>query len=129
RRVPGPSAAAAAEAWLPARTGGLEAAIGEHLRLRGREPDVFHRAWVDSQIEDPGPPEKAFTFQRAGGAPVLRLDVRAPTPAGRCRHDVTWRGGPRQAELRAAGRLTAAPAGLLLVQWGIPPPGGLTPRP
>ena len=52
--------------------------------------------------------------------PVLQLDARPAAVHAECTHDVSWRLGERQAEVRAIARLTAPGGDLVLIDWQIP---------
>jgi hypothetical protein len=119
--LPAPRDAAARESLMAYRVEGVQATVVENRRVTGRRPEEFHEAWAAAGVEDPGPPEKAFVFLRAAGAgPLLRLRWAVPRSRARCDQDLHWHLGPRQAELRAAARLSNPDEDLALLEWHLP---------
>jgi hypothetical protein len=119
--LPAPRDAVAEEGLLGYRTEGLEASLGEIRRLKGDKPEDFHGYWLTTGAEDPGPPEKAFVFVRAGGAgPFLQLHWRAHQSRARCQQELHWHLGLRQADLRATVRLSCPDEDLALLEWHLP---------
>lgn len=120
--LPLPQEAVPDNGLLAYRSEGLTTSVAEVRRLSGRAPDVFHRAWQAAEVEDPGVPTAAYSFQRVGGAaPVLRLTWSVPAPRGQARQEITWNVGTAQAELEARLQLTEPGEGLCCVEWELPP--------
>jgi hypothetical protein len=103
------------------RVEGLEAELVEYRRVTGVEPFIFAGRWQLAGTEDPGPPQRAYTFQSGpGGAPFLRLNLTTLRPRFRGIQDILWRVGPRQADLAATIQLRGSEENLAVVAWEIP---------
>jgi hypothetical protein len=117
------------QSFLAYRTEGVEASVANHHAITGIErdqlaktfEDSFAQPWRSARQDDPRPPTRAFWRGKGG---VLHLILRAPPAPVRCRQDVTWQVGPRQAGLRATATVTGLDnVPLSFVEWEVP--GGL----
>jgi hypothetical protein len=122
--LPTPQEPQAAEGLLAYRVDGFEVrGTPAHLRVTGISPEEFHRPWQAAGVDDlGGPPERAYSFRRRSGAgPSVALDLDRPAACARCVQDISWRVGPRQADLQVTARLTAPEDDdLILVEWEVP---------
>lgn len=87
---------------------GLTTTVIEHLRLTGIRPEDFLATWSQAGQANMPPLAGAYSFRRkAGAAPLLRVQLRPPTPALSVSQEIVWLVGPRRADMQATARCTA----------------------
>jgi hypothetical protein len=120
--LPAPEGAAAArDSLLAYRVNGVRADLVDFVGVSAVEPEVFTTEWQTAATEDPGMPERAFSFRRtAGRAPALRLGLREAHEPPQCSQSLTWRIAAGAVDLQARARLVAAESQLALLEWQVP---------
>jgi hypothetical protein len=121
--LPTPEGASfAAEGLLGYRVEGRQAELVQYQGVTGFNAEEFATLhWQAAGVDDPGPPERAYRFQRGpGAAPLLRLNLHLPRSHAGCTQELTWYLGPRRAELHALARLKAPAEELMMVEWEVP---------
>jgi hypothetical protein len=109
------------ESLVGYRVEGRQAELVQYLGVTGFNVEEFALTWQSAGVDDPGPPERAYRFQRApGAAPLLKLNLRTSKAQPQCTQDLLWRLGPERVELHAIARLKAPPEELMLVEWEVP---------
>jgi hypothetical protein len=107
--------------YLAYRTQGL-AAVRNLLRLSGLvDKKDFAPFWPAATRPAPATLTYASTFRPGDPRllPQLSLQLSPQRPRVEARQDVTWRVGPRQAELAGRALLTAAGGDLVLAEWDL----------
>jgi hypothetical protein len=111
----------AGESFIGYRVEGRQAELVQYLGVTGLHPEEFALNWQSAGVDDPGPPERAYRFQRGpGAAPLLRLNLRVPRIQASCTQELAWSLAAGRIDLHAAGRLTAPPEQLMLTEWDVP---------
>ncbi len=123
--LPRPLGAECRPGALAYRLKGLEVQElpAQHLSLATLKPATFARDWPVRQTNDPGPPTRAYSFQRPRGVSarvpaVLRLTL-LPPPV-QAAQTLLWRVGLQQADLEATAVLTAPGPNLMFLEWEAP---------
>src|SRR5262249_2103686 len=63
------------ESLVGYRVEGRQAELVQYLGVTGFNVEEFALTWQSAGVDDPGPPERAYRFQRApGAAPLLKLN-------------------------------------------------------
>ncbi|HLJ98123.1 MAG TPA: hypothetical protein VKU02_33495 [Gemmataceae bacterium] len=121
--LPTPEGVSFRDGFLAYRVVGLQDSVADSRGVLGIEPAVFESQWQPAGTEYPGPPARAYHFQRAAGSePYLRLDLHPLGSGCECVQDLTWYLSPEQANLHVRAILTAAQKDLTLVEWEVPTP-------
>lgn len=119
--LPAPRDIRNAEGYLAFQTDGLAAQVTEHLSVIGLEPKTFSQEWDRAGMPDPGSSVHAYSFQRSGGPPVLRLHLAPAATAIDARQRIAWRlVHARQADVTAVAHLRAITRPLSFIEWDVP---------
>jgi hypothetical protein len=118
--IPAPREVSEAGGFLAFHTEGLDAQVAEHVRVNGPSSADFKRAWDENGMQDPGTVH-AYSFQRKGGPPILRLSLSAPASGVECRQRVSWHVlHASQADLAVVAHFRASGRPLSLIEWDVP---------
>jgi hypothetical protein len=119
--LPSPRDARTTEGYLAFHAEGLEAQVAEHLRVNGLAARLFARVWDDAGMTDPGLAIQAYSFQRGGGPPVIRLSLAAAPSSLDSRQKITWRlARSGQADVSVVAHLRGLGRPLSFVEWDVP---------
>jgi len=127
--LPNPLGAVVERGYLAYRTEGVEAPVANSGRLRGPfvgpagAPELkgYAALWQTAGEAPPSALAVLYGVQREpGGDPFLQVRLSISPPVMMGTQEVTWRVGPRQADLRAVVRLTAPAGDLPLIEWEVP---------
>jgi hypothetical protein len=126
--LPVPAGAEVMRGFLAYRAEGVEVRVAKSGRVRGpyagdagaAELKAFAALWRAAHDAAPPTPAALYVVQREpGGDPFLDVNLRMAPLAFQGSHEVAWRVGARQADLRAVAR--PAPGGdWSLVEWEVP---------
>jgi hypothetical protein len=108
--------------YLAYRTESLEARVRDLAYLTGPRVDEFVDFWKAGGEAEPPHLVAAFAVtRRPDAAPLLRVQLQAPTSAQEVEHLVAWKVDRRQAEFQLAANLKAIGEGFAMAEWDIPP--------
>jgi hypothetical protein len=114
--------ATSVEGFLAFRVDGRNATVQEHRRITGIEPDVFAADWQRAGVDDPGLPDRAYSFRRtSGAAPFLELEAKPGRLSAKCSQTIHWRLSEGNAALEASAKIVSPDEDLIYVNWFIPP--------
>jgi hypothetical protein len=120
--VPGPRGAASQEGLIAYCGEERPATAVEYRGVTVIPTENFVRNWRGAGVDDPGPPERCYSFRRTSGAdPYLRLEFPTPEVSVQGSQRILWHIGPKQADLQAliAARAKGG-ADLALLEWSLP---------
>jgi hypothetical protein len=119
--LPFPVGADSTEGFLAFRVDSLQASVFEHRRITGIEPSLFSRMWRLTGGDDPGMPERAYSFRRAGGAaPYLQLELKSWAILTDCAQKISLRLSGQDIKLEASATLKSPKQELIFVDWIVP---------
>src|SRR5262249_48591836 len=119
--LPSPEEVTSSEGLLAFRVEGRQAGVTEHRRVTGIEPESFANIWQLAGVDDPGGPERSFSFRRGGGvSPFLQIDLKPLHSSTQCSQEVAWTLTPENVRLQASAAFTSAREDLILLNWAIP---------
>jgi hypothetical protein len=119
--LPVPHDARTSDGYVALQVEKLQAQVAEHVRVIGLAARAFIRVWDEAGMPDPGTALNAYSFQRAAGAPVLRVNL-APAPNdAECTQKVTWHlVNTRQADVTFAARVRSPSQPVTMLECVVP---------
>jgi hypothetical protein len=119
--MPEPLAAESVDSYLAFRVEGRGVSPEDYQGITEIPAEQFTRRWQGAGTEDPGPPDRAFTFRRRPGAgPLLRLGFTPVTAQIRASQEMDFHLSARQAALRVTAKIHAVDSDLGFVEWLVP---------
>ena len=119
--LPSPQGADSTEGLLAFRVDRLQASVFEHRRITGIEPRLFSSTWRLAGGDDPGMPERSYSFRRASGAgPYLQLELKSRGDVTDCAQRISLRLSGQDIKVEASATLKSSKGELILVDWIVP---------